>query len=196
MKKAVVPDTSTKNNVVAASTGNKIKIQPLTKATPSGSNGHSKQVKNPVFQWSKADIPGICVISDCNQSVPTDIPQHLANLFRERAKLLHEFPDGSPSVDLIETRICVNVGVVQLNDQAYQNAMAHGYPKINFKLVVERIIQMEPDISLLVTDGTARLKTVVWDCLLDDLKGAQSNLLSLEKGKNIALGIRRMARPG
>jgi hypothetical protein len=55
---------------------------------------------------------------------------------------------------------------------------------------------MEPDISLLVTDGTARLKTVVWDCLLDDLKGAQSNLLSLEKGKNIALGIRRMARPG
>jgi len=196
MKKAVTPNTSMKNNVVAASTGNKIKTQPLTKATPSGLKGHSKQGKNTIFQWSKADIPGICVISDCNQSVPPDIPQHLANLFCERAKLLHEFPDGSPSMDLIKTCICVNLGVVQLNDQAYQNAMVHGYPKINFKLVVEHIIQMEPNISLLVRDGTAQLKTVIWDFLLDDLKGAQSNFLSLEKGKNIALGIRRTAHPG
>jgi hypothetical protein len=128
--------------------------------------------------------------------VPANIPQPLVDLFRRRAKLLDEFLDGSPSVDLIEIHICVNLSVFRLNDRARQNAMAHGYPEINFKLVVERIVQMEFDIDHLVTDPAARLDCIIWNYLLGDLKETKSNLLSLEKGKNVALEIRRVARPG
>ena len=55
---------------------------------------------------------------------------------------------------------------------------------------------MEIKINLLVVDPTAQLGCIVWDYLVDDLKVAKSDLLSLEKGKNIPFAIRQAARPG
>ena len=189
-------DTSTKNHVLTERLGIQNKIRLPAKVIPSNSNGNAEQSKVPIFSWSTSDIPGVCVEFDCNHTVPVNLPKALVDLFHKYAKLLFEFPDGSHSLDLIKTRICVNLGVFWVQERAHRNATAQGYPEIDFTLVVDRIMGMEIKINLLVVDPTVRLGCIVWDYLVDDLKVAESDLLSLEKGKNIPLAIRQAARPG
>jgi hypothetical protein len=150
----------------------------------------------PAFTWSKSDIPSICIAFDCDELVPANIPQKLSNLFCECAKLLYYSPSGSSSIDLLKTHICINLGISRLEDHARQNTKGHRYPEINFRALLQRVLDMECNINLVVSDTVAWLDCIVWEYLLNELEGAQFFLLSLEKGKKVVVEIQKAARAG
>jgi hypothetical protein len=202
-KKASAFSELTKNEPKTAGPAVKIMIPPFAKTktsdtAPSGSKGDDDEPMDdvPAFTWSNSDIPGTCVVFDCGETVPTNIPQPLIDLFCARAKMLYESPDDSHSVDLIETRICLQIGVFQLEDRARRNAMCYGYPEIDFEELVQRVLDMEVNINLLMTDATARLDCTVWEYLIDELVASHSTLQGLEKGKKISPEITKATRPG
>jgi hypothetical protein len=146
----------------------KIRISPLVvkfqSSSKNGSDAKSMDDQDdspPAFTWSKSDIPSICIALNCDELVPANIPQELSNLFRECAKLLYYSPSGSLSIDLLETRICINLGIFRLEDRAHQNAKGHGYPEINFRALPQRVLDMECNINLVVSDAVVRLDCIV-----------------------------------
>ena len=197
----VESDALAKSELATVRPTTKITIPPFTKTkhmAPSGSKGDDEELIDdvPPFVWSNSDIPRTCVAFDCSETVPSNIPQSLIDLFCARAEMLYVSPGGSNSVDLIETRICLQIGVFKLEDRARLNAMSYGYPEIDFEQLVQRVLDMEVDINLLLADDTARLDCTVWDYLVDELKSAQSTLEALEKGKKISPAIIKASRPG
>jgi hypothetical protein len=191
---------STKKVSATARPTTKITIRPFAKMedkAPSGSGGDKEELMDdvPAFVWSDSDIPGTCMVFDCNHTVPVNIPQPLIDLFRAHAKMLYESPRGSHSVDLMEMRICIQLGIFRRENRARQTAMSYGYPEIDFEQLVLRVLDMEVNINILMTDDTARQDCTIWDYLIDELKVNHSTLEGLEKGKEICPAITNAARP-
>jgi hypothetical protein len=140
--------------------------------------GDNKELMNdmPAFVWSDADIPGTCMVFDCNHTVPVNIPQPLIDLFHAHAKMLYESPCGLHSVDFIEMFICLQLGLFQQENCTRQTAMSYGYPEINFEQLVPHVLKMKVNINIMKY-VTARQFCTVWDYLIDELK---MNGLTLE----------------
>jgi hypothetical protein len=97
----------------------KITIPPSAKmkdTLPSSSKDHDNDElmdNTPAFKWSNSDIPGTCVVFDCSQAVPYNIPQLLVDLLHMHSKMLYKSPGILHSVDLIETNISLEIGICQ-----------------------------------------------------------------------------------
>ena len=186
-----------KSTIIIPSTGkNKTNTVAKPGFTPVSKVEASAPKTSPGFHWTELDIPFECPSSDCSHVVPPDLSPSLTGLFRQWSKAIYEQDRTAPEVLKLETRICVQLGVVRMLNRAYRFAKEQGYPDADLVALPERILYWEKDILLLVSDTHHRNSCFVWENLLDELKSAKSSLVALEKGKSIPSEVIEHMRPG
>jgi hypothetical protein len=179
-----------KNNSHSVMKLDQSNISPVQKAEGSTSN------VSVGFQWTELDIPFECPASDCSDIVPPDLPSTVNNLFCQWSKDRYDYGHDAPEVLNLETRICIELGVVRILGRARRFAKSMGFDKVNLEALPDRILGREKDILTLVSDKAYRDSCYSWEALLDELKTGNSSLEALEKGKSIPFAIIEQVRPG
>jgi hypothetical protein len=190
VKSTIVIPPTRKNEPNTVTKPAKSKLTPISEAQASAPNASIG------FHWTELDIPFECPSSDCTHAVPPDLSPSLTGLFRQWSKAIYEYDRTAPEVLKLETRICIELGLVRMLNRAYRFAKEQGYPDVDLLALPERILCRERDILLLVSDTHHRDSCYAWENLVDELKSAKSSLEALEKGKSIPSEVAEQVRPG
>lgn len=148
------------------------------------------------FEWSDELVPYNCPSEDCHDNVPANLPPALYDLFRQRAKLIHQEGRDASTLPFLTGKLCLELKVFRAAEHAKRRAEKNGYGDIHFQSLADRIRTMRPIIDPFMDNADGRLKTFVWENLISDMQAYNLTMAKLNKGKNIPLEMENMARPG
>jgi hypothetical protein len=148
------------------------------------------------FEWSEDLIPYDCPDEDCHDNVPANLPPTLYDMFRQRAKLIHQEGEHANCLPFLTGKLCLELKLFRAAEHNKRRAAKHGYGNVDFQSLADRIRTMQLIIDPFMENADGKLKTFVWENLLDDMRAHDLTPGKLNKGKSIPLEMENMARPG
>lgn len=139
-------------------------------------DSHAKTTSKPADKddaYEFADLPLVCPSEGCKDLVPADPTVELVKQLRQWDSFTSTNRCLTSEGLRLELEICATLRRLREEKLNMQRAKARGWPTIIiWENVSDRVLQMEPELDLMIHDLNTRRYSFFHDMILEDLSSA------------------------